>query len=143
MRGAARKGGPYRERTRTGSGPRGGSSARAAEDVAYRVITAQRRAGSLHDREFRCRHERALAELFTGVLGLCAEGGLVKVGLIAIDGTKLHANASQHANRDFRRIAEELLSDAERVDREEDERFGEQRRGDELPEQLRTRAGAA
>ena len=107
------------------------------------VITARGAPDHSTIAEFRCRHERALAELFTGVLGLCRKVGLVKVGLIAIDGMKLHANASQHANRDFRRIAEELLSDAERVDREEDERFGEQRRGDELPEQLQHRAGAA
>jgi transposase len=111
------------------------------EDVAYMVITARRAPDHSTIAEFRCRHERALAELFTGVLGLCRKVGLVKVGLIAIDGMKLHANASQHANRDYRRIAEELLSEAERVDREEDERFGEQRRGDELPEQLQTAQG--
>ena len=111
------------------------------EDVAYMVITARVAPDHSTIAEFRCRHERALAELFTGVLGLCRKVGLVKVGLIAIDGMKLHANASQHANRDFRRIAEELLSDAERVDREEDERFGAQGRGDELPEQLQTAQG--
>ena len=91
--------------------------------------------------EFRHRHERALADLFTGVLGLCRKAGLVKVGLLAVDGMKLRANASQHSNRDYRRIAEELLAEAERVDREEDERFGKDSRGDELPEQLRTREG--
>jgi hypothetical protein len=66
---------------------------------------------------------------------------LVKVGVLAVDGMKLRASASQHANRDYRRIAEELLADAERVDREEDERFGKDKRGDELPEQLRTGEG--
>ena len=80
----------------------------------------------------------ALAGLFTGVLGLCRKAGLVRVGLLAVDGMKLHANASQHANRDYQRIAEELLAEAERVDREEDERLVKDQRGDELPEQLRT-----
>jgi len=72
------------------------------------------------------------------VLRLCRKVGLVKVGLLAVDGMKLRGNASQHANRDYRRIVEELLEEAERVDREEDERFGKDQRGDELPEQLRT-----
>ena len=111
------------------------------EDVAFMVIAARRVPDHSTIGEFRRRHEAALAELFTGVLGLCRRAGLVKVGLLAVDGMKLRANASQHANRDYRRIAEELLADAERVDREEDERFGKDRRGDELPEQLRTREG--
>jgi transposase len=114
---------------------------RCREDVAYVVITARRAPDHSTLAEFRRRHERALADLFSGVLGLCRKVGLVKVGLIAIDGMNLHANASQHANRDYRRIAAELLEDAERVDREEDERFGKQRRGDELPEQLHTAQG--
>jgi transposase len=114
---------------------------RCQEDVAFMVIAARRVPDHSTIAEFRRRHERALAELFTGVLGLCRKAGLVKVGLLAVDGMKLRANASQHANRDYRRIAEELLAEAERVDREEDERFGKDRRGDELPEQLRTREG--
>jgi hypothetical protein len=61
--------------------------------------------------------------------------------MLAADGMKLRANASRHCNRDYRRIAEELLADAERVDREEDERFGAHGRGDELPERMRTREG--
>ena len=103
------------------------------------VIAALARPDHSTIAEFRRRHERALAELFTGVLRLCRKAGLVKVGLLAVDGMKLHGNASQHANRDYRRIAEELLAEAERVDLEEDQRFGEDKRGDELPEQLRTR----
>ena len=109
------------------------------EDVAFMVITARRVPDHSTIAEFRRRHERALAGLFTGVLGLCRKAGLVRVGLLAVDGMKLAGNASQHANRDYRRIAEELLAEAERVDREEDERFGKDRRGDELPEGLRTR----
>ena len=57
---------------------------------------------------FRVRHEAALADLFTEVLSLCREAGLVKVGLIAIDGTKLHANASHHANLDYGQLAREI-----------------------------------
>jgi hypothetical protein len=71
---------------------------------------------------------------------LCAEAGLVSVGLIAIDGTKVHANASQHANRDYERLAREILEQADAVDAAEDEQFGDAR-GDELPSQLATRQG--
>ena len=55
---------------------------------------------------------QALADLFTEVLSLCEEAGLVKVGLIAIDGTKLHANASHHANLDYEQLAREILKEA-------------------------------
>jgi hypothetical protein len=61
------------------------------------------------ERGLRVRHEAALGELFTEVLSLCREAGLVKVGLIAIDGTKLHANASQHANLDYEQLAREIF----------------------------------
>jgi hypothetical protein len=56
--------------------------------------------------------------------GLCREAGLVKVGVIAVDGTKVHASASKHANRDYRQLAREILAEADRTDREEDERYG-------------------
>ena len=90
--------------------------------------------------EFRCRHERALGEVFSGVLGLCARAGLASIGVVAIDGTKMSANASINANRDFGQIAREILAEAAETDRREDELYGE-RRGDELPEHLRTREG--
>jgi hypothetical protein len=83
----------------------------------------------------RQRHEAALGELFGEVLGLCAEAGLAPVGVIAIDGTKVHANTSQHGTRDYEQIAREILEEAGRVEAEEDEQFGE-RRGDELPPEL-------
>ena len=89
---------------------------------------------------FRQRHEDALAGLFGQVLGLCAEAGLVKAGLIAVDGTKLHANASHHANRDYEQIAREILEQAAEIDDIEDEHYGE-RRGDELPPELSTAQG--
>jgi hypothetical protein len=62
--------------------------------------------------------------LFGDVLELCAEAGLVHVEVVAVDGTKVHANASQHANRDYEQIAREILDEAGRVDAQEDERFG-------------------
>jgi transposase len=110
------------------------------EDVAYRVIAANQRPDHTTIARFRQRHEAALADLFGQVLELCAEAGLVKVGLIAIDGTKVHANASQHAARDYEQLAREILAEADRVDREEDEQFGEAR-GDELPPEFQTAHG--
>jgi hypothetical protein len=85
---------------------------------------------------FRRDHEDALADLFTEVLALCANAGIVNVGVIAVDGTKLHANASDRSNLTYEQIARELLAAAEETDRVEDERYGEQR-GDELPPELR------
>ena len=82
----------------------------------------------------------ALADLFTEVLSLCEEAGLVKVGLIAIDGTKVHANASHHSNLDYEQLAREILKEAGEVDAAEDELYGDAR-GDELPEHLRTSEG--
>jgi transposase len=110
------------------------------EDVAYRVIAGNLVPDHSTIAEFRARHEDALAELFGGVLGLCARAGLVSVGVIAIDGTKVLANASHERNVDYRQLAERILAEADRIDREEDELYGEAR-GDELPEQLRTAEG--
>jgi transposase len=76
-----------------------GVERRCVEDIAFRVITANQAPDHATVARFRARHENALAELFSGVLGLCADAGLVRVGVLAIDGTKVHANASQHATR--------------------------------------------
>jgi len=113
---------------------------RCHEDVAFRVITVNQAPDHATVARFRVRHERALGELFGEVLALCARGGLISVGVIAVDGTKVHANASQHANRDYEQIAREILEEAGEVDRDEDEQFGE-RRGDELPAELSTAQG--
>jgi transposase len=110
------------------------------EDVAYRVICANHVPDHSTIAEFRRRHETALAELFTSVLSLCRKAGLVRVGVVAIDGAKVHANASRTANRGYEQIAREILAEAAETDRREDELYGEAR-GDELPEQLRTSAG--
>jgi transposase len=110
------------------------------EDVAYRVVAGNLVPDHSTIAEFRCRHERALGEVFSGVLGLCARAGLASVGVVAIDGTKMSANASINANRDFGQLAREILEEAAETDRREDELYGRER-GDELPEHLRTREG--
>ena len=113
---------------------------RCVEDVATRVICANRAPDHTTIARFRRRHEAALAELFGEVLWLCAEAGLVRVGVVAVDGTKVLANASHHATRDYEQIAKEILEHADAVDAGEDERFGDAR-GDELPEALSTPEG--
>jgi transposase len=110
------------------------------EDVAFRVIAANRRPDHCTMARFRQRHEAALAGLFGEVLALCADAGLVGVAVLAVDGTKVHANASQHRNLDYEQVAREVLAEADAVDRAEDERFGD-RRGDELPAELATAQG--
>jgi hypothetical protein len=78
--------------------------------------------------------------VFSGVLGLCARVGLASVGVVAIDGTKMSANASMNANREYVQIARAILREAAEIDQREDELYGDAR-GDELPEHLRTREG--
>src|SRR5881392_903116 len=71
------------------------------EDIAFRVICANRQPDHTTIARFRQRHERALAALFGQVLGLCAQAGLADVAVLAVDGTKVHANASERATRDY------------------------------------------
>jgi transposase len=113
---------------------------RCVEDVAVRVITANHAPDHTTIARFRQRHEAALGALFGEVLALCAEAGIVQVEVVAIDGTKVNANASQRATRDYEQIAREILEEAGRIDAEEDEQFGD-RRGDELPPELATAQG--
>ena len=110
------------------------------EDVAFRVLAAQQRPDHATIARFVERHQEAVAELFGEVLVLCARSGLVTVAVIAVDGTKLHANACRDENLDYEQIAREILEEARAVDAAEDELYGEAR-GDELPEQLRTGEG--
>ena len=110
------------------------------EDVAFKVITGMRTPDHSTIAEFRRRHEVEIAELFDDILGLCREAGLVSVGLVTIDGTKLKANASMDQNRSYRGLIDEILREAEETDRREDELYGKAR-GDELPEALRTPEG--
>ncbi len=113
-----------------------GTERKCREDVAYRVIAANLVPDHSTIAEFRARHEMALAGLFSKVLGLCRAAGMVNVGVIAVDGTKVHANASNMANRDYRQVALEIVKEADRIDREEDELYR-----DQLPEHLRTSEG--
>jgi transposase len=110
------------------------------EDIAFRVICANRQPDHTTIARFRQRHERALAALFGQVLGLCAQAGLAEVAVLAVDGTRVHANASERATRDYQQLAEEALKEAAEVDAAEDEQFGD-RRGDELPAELATAQG--
>src|SRR5450755_3930340 len=110
------------------------------QDVAYRVITGNVVPDHATVARFVVRHESALAGLFGEVLRLCDQAGLVKPGLVAIDGTRLAGNASREANREFEQIAREMLAEHKATDEAEDQQYGEAR-GDELPEQLRTPEG--
>jgi transposase len=110
------------------------------EDVAYKVITGMRVPDHSTIAEFRRRHEDEIAELFDQVLGLCKEAGLVSVGVIMVDGTRIKANASMDQNRSYSGVVREILREAEETDRREEELYGDAR-GDELPEHLRTAEG--
>jgi transposase len=111
------------------------------EDVAFRVIAANQVPDHTTIARFRQRHEAALAGLFGEVLALCAEAGLVEIGVVAIDGTKLHANASKDQNLGYEEIAREILAEADAVDAAEDERYGEGERADVLPPEFRSSHG--
>ena len=111
---------------------------RCQEDVAFRVICANRVPDHATFARFRARHEQALADTFTQVLALCANAGLVTVGHVALDGTLVAGNASQTANRSYAAIRAEvagMLGEAAATDAQEDIQFGD-RRGDELPPEL-------
>jgi transposase len=110
------------------------------QDIAYRVITANRVPDHATVARFVCRHEGPLGELFGGVLKLCERAGLVRSGVVAIDGTKMPANASRNANVDYGQIAREIIAEAIATDRAEDEQHGDAR-GDELPAELATDEG--
>jgi transposase len=110
------------------------------EDVAFRVIAAQQRPDHATIARFVANHQDAVAGLFGEILALCARAGLARVGVIAVDGTKVAANASRDANLDYEQIARELVEQAIETDRAEDERYGEAR-GDELPPEFATTAG--
>jgi transposase len=120
-------------------------------DVAFRWLSANTAPDYRSISRFRRRHLLALDDLFIQVLTLCAEAGLVSLGRVALDGTKLRASASRHKAMSHDRMGpkiEELaaqvaamLAEAEATDRAEDEEFGEDKRGDELPAELATKEG--
>jgi transposase len=111
-------------------------------DVAYKVITANQSPDHSTISRFRKDNASYLKSLFLEVLRLCAGAGLVKLGKVSLDGTKIKANASLAANRWLKHLQQEvekMLSEAEAKDAEEDKTFGPDKRGDELPEDLRDR----
>jgi transposase len=119
------------------------------EDIAFRVLAAGNEPDFRTISDFRKRHLKALAKIFCQVLQLCQKAGLVKLGHVALDGTKIKANASKHKAMSYERMCkteaelekevEELLREAERLDAKEDEKYGKNKRGDELPEELTRR----
>ena len=120
---------------------------RAAQElVPCRYLTADQQPDHWTISEFRRRHLGAVRELFGQVLDVCQEAGLVKLGHVALDGTKLKANASKHKamsygrvrerQSEYEQIVEGWLRRAEETDQAEDREFGKDRRGDELPEEL-------
>lgn len=113
------------------------------QDVSLRYLAANQQPNFRTISDFRKDHLEALDQLFGSVLGLCQEAGMVKLGVVALDGRKVAANAALDQNRTHEGLQQqihEILAEAERLDREEDELFGEDVRGDELPEGLRTTA---
>jgi transposase len=122
---------------------------RCATDVALRFLSGNAAPDYRSISRFRRRHLNAIKVLFVQVLALCGKAGLVKLGRVAIDGTKVRAAASRHKAMSYDRMVkrqgeleaevEGLLGEAERIDAEEDERFGPDRRGDEIPAELARR----
>lgn len=111
-------------------------------DVAFRVVADNLVPDHTTIARFRASHADALAGLFTQVLAMCGQAGLVKVGTIAVDGTKMAAAASLDKDRSRDAIAkqvDEILAAAAAVDANENATFGEAMREDEVPEQLRDR----
>ena len=124
---------------------------RLHEDIAFRVLAANNTPDFRTISDFRKDHLAALGDLFHQVLELCREAGLVKLGHVALDSTNVRANASKHKAMSYGRMKEkeeqlqaevaELLRRAEETDEEEDRRYGRDKRGDELPEELSFREG--
>ena len=108
---------------------------RCVEDVAFRVVAGNLAPDHATIARFRADHEQALAGLFGQVLAMCERAGLVRAGIVAVDSTKVAANASGLANKTFEELAREILEEAAAVDAAEDELYGDAR-GDELPPEL-------
>jgi transposase len=119
------------------------------DDVAFRFLSADQHPDHDSIAEFRKRHLKALAGLFLQVLKLCQKAGLVKLGHVALDGTKVKANASKHKAMSYDRMLkaeqhlkdeiQSLLNEAQRTDAAEDAKYGKGKRGDELPDELARR----
>jgi hypothetical protein len=120
--------------------------AKTYEDIGFRYLAADEHPDHSTMAEFRKRHLEALAGLFCQALQLCEKAGLVKLGHVAIDGSKIQGNASKHKAMSYERMSEAekklqaevagLLQRAEAVDAAEDEKYGKDQAGDELPGEL-------
>jgi len=121
-------------------------AARIVDHVPMRFLAAGNQPDFRTISDFRKRHEKALSGLFDQVLKIAAETGLVSLGRVALDGTKIKANASKHKAMSYARMKQRdkelqdqirhMLKQAAATDREEDARYGKNRRGDELPAEL-------
>ena len=121
---------------------------RLAEDIAFKVLAAGNEPNFRTIADFRKTHLKTLAGLFEQVLQIALDAGATKLGRVALDGTKLKANASKHKAMSYDRMqdkekqlkqeVQQLLEQAATADAEEDARYGS-RRGDELPEELQRR----
>lgn len=122
---------------------------RLEEDIAFRVLAADNHPNFRTISDFRKIHLQTLAGLFEQVLKIALEAGAMKVGRVALDGTKVKANASKHKAMSYDRMEEkekqlkaevkQILEQAEATDKEEDARYGKEQRGDELPAELERR----
>ncbi len=119
------------------------------EDVAFRVLAAGNFPAHRTLCDFRHDHLEELAALFVQIVQLAREAGVIKLGTVAVDGSKVKANASRHKSMSYREMKKQeqrlrqeidrILEEAERIDAYEDELYGPAQRGDELPEGLRRR----
>jgi transposase len=119
------------------------------DDVAFRVLTCNQQPDHDSIAEFRRRHLNELGKLFVQVVELCERAGLVKLGDVALDGTKIKANAAKRKSLTYKELTKgekelerkifEILGEAQRIDEEEDRMYGKGKRGNELPEELRKR----
>jgi len=124
-------------------------AAKLEDSVAFRFLAASNEPDFRTISDFRKRHGVALAGLFEQVVRICAESGLVKLGRVAVDGTKIKAHASKHKAMSYGRMKEkesalrreikEYLKRVDEVDRDEDRLYGPDRRGDEFPEEFARR----
>jgi Transposase DDE domain/Transposase domain (DUF772) len=122
---------------------------RCWDDVAFRYLAAGAAPDYRSIARFRRRHLEALAGLFLQALRLCQKAGMVRLGRVALDETKLRANASRHKAMSYQRMVERekqleaeidrMLAEAERQDAAEDERLGPDGRDDDLPDELNRR----
>nr|WP_228007094.1 transposase [Cyanobium sp. LEGE 06143] len=119
------------------------------EDLAFRVLTGNQQPDHSRISEFRRRNLDALSDLFIQILRLCQKAGMVSLGHVALDGTKMQANASKHkamshermlkAEKQLEKEINALMRKAEILDAQEDRRYGKDKRGSDLPDELRRR----